>query len=200
LVETGIGANATEKAVAWVFSEPKFGSTSYRPSWLVFAGFAGGLADDLSVGDLVLGTEVVASDGQRLPTTWPPKIQHQSWLRRGAILSAPRLVVDPDEKGRLGQTHKALAVDMESAAFARLCSQRGVPFGCLRVISDDIHTPLAPELVALFADGRISWSRILLALARRPSLVGEFRRLARATHVAANRLAEALRLLLSSGQ
>jgi nucleoside phosphorylase len=201
VVETGIGARAVEQALAWIFSEPKLGRACYQPSWLVFAGFAGSLADDLAIGDLVLATEVVGNDGRRTATTWPSTVLSQSPpLRRGAILSATQLIVDPNEKRRLGQTHQALAVDMESATFARLCSQRGVPFGCLRAISDDIHTPLAPELVALLAEGRVSWWRALLALARRPSLAGEFRRLARDTRVAADRLAEALGSLLSCGQ
>ena len=89
------------------------------------------------------------------------------------ILSSPRLVAEPALKRHLGRAHDALAVDMESAVFARICSQRGIPFGCLRAISDDVTTPLSEELVELLAGGRISAGRVVLAFMRRPFLLKE---------------------------
>ena len=64
-------------------------------------------------------------------------------------------------------------------------------------ISDDVDTPLSPQLVSLLAGGRISLPRVLLALLRRPALLKEFRRLGRDTRVASTQLGKALGELLT---
>ena len=100
-------------------------------------------------------------------------------------------------KRSLGERFGAAAVDMESAALARLCHQRGVPFGCLRTISDDLDTPLSPHLGRLLRRGRVSPWRLALALARHPLMAGELWRLAGATRHAARQLSTALGALLT---
>jgi nucleoside phosphorylase len=200
VVETGIGPRAVEQALDWLFSKPKLELVPYEPKLLLFAGFAGSLVDFLHVGDLVLATDVLDMVGNRWPTTWPGELPPGPWqppLLRGTVLSAPNLIGDPDEKRRLGQSRQALTVDMESAAFARLCSKRAVPFGCLRAVSDDVDTPLSPDLTSLLAGGRVVWWRVLLALLRRPALLKELLRLRRDTAPASARLGEALGELLT---
>jgi len=86
---------------------------------------------------------------------------------------------------------------MESATFARLCTKRGIPFGCLRAISDDLDTALSPALVSLLTGGRVSWWRALRALLRRPSLFKEFLRLGRDTRLASAQLGKAVGELLT---
>jgi adenosylhomocysteine nucleosidase len=200
VVETGIGPQAAEQALTWLFSKPKFDQLPYEPKLLLFAGFAGGLVNDLHVGDLVLATDVIDLDGNRWPTTWPGELPAGTWeppLRRGTILSATQVVGEPEKKRLLGQTHGARAVDMESAACARLCGKRGIPFGCLRAISDDVQTPLSPQLVALLNGGRVAWWRVLFALLRQPALLKEFMRLGRDTRLASDKLGKALGELLT---
>src|SRR5262249_49466348 len=51
-------------------------------------------------------------------------------LHRGRLLTAARLAGDPEAKRALGRKHDAMAVDMETAALARLCAAAEVPFGC----------------------------------------------------------------------
>jgi adenosylhomocysteine nucleosidase len=200
VMETGIGPQATRQALEWLCGKPRLDQVPYEPKLLLFAGFAGSLVESLHVGDLVLATDVVDLDGRRWSTTWPGELPPGTWqppLRRGSILSSPHLVGDPESKRRLGQTHGALAVDMESAAFARICSERAIPFGCLRSISDNVETPLTPRLVDLLAEGRISARRVLLALLRQPSLLKEFMRLSRDTRSASQALGKALGELLT---
>jgi nucleoside phosphorylase len=199
VVETGIGPKATQRALDWLLSKPKFDQVPYEPKLLLFAGFAGSLVEHLHVGDLVLATEVIDLDGNRWPTTWPGELPAGTWqppLRRGTILSSAHLIGDPENKRRLGQTH-AVAVDMESATFARMCCKRGLPFGCLRAISDDVGTALSSQLVDLLTAGRVSWRRALLALVRRPFLLKELMRLSRDTRSAADQLGKGLGELLT---
>jgi adenosylhomocysteine nucleosidase len=199
VVETGIGARAAQQALDWVLSKPKLDQVPYEPEYLLFAGFAGSLVEHLHVGDLVLATEVIDLAGNRWPTTWPPNSSAGGWqppLARGPILSSNHLIGDPERKRILGQTHGALAVDMESAALARTCSMRRVPFGCVRAISDNVETSLSPALVALLSGSKVSWWRVLAALMRQPALLKDFMRLGRATRSAADQLGKAVGELL----
>ena len=92
--------------------------------------------------------------------------------------------------------HDALAVDMETATIGSRCSRLGIPFGCIRAISDDARTPLSPELDQVILNGRLSARRLTGSLLRRPRLAQELWRLARNTRFAAQRLACALEELL----
>jgi adenosylhomocysteine nucleosidase len=139
------------------------------PRLVVAAGFCGALVPELQVGDIVT---------QRL-------------------LTVDRLVSEPAEKRRLAEAHQAVAVDMESAAVAEVCAEYGVPCRVVRAVSDTVDTALSPDLVRLLSGGRVSAWQAVRALMRTPSLVGEFRRLARDTRLAARNLADALVRILS---
>ncbi|HKB41147.1 MAG TPA: hypothetical protein VKD72_32265, partial [Gemmataceae bacterium] len=92
-----------------------------------------------------------------------------------------------------------VAVDMESAFVAHFCAERGIPFSCARVISDDIRTQLSLQLVSLMSGPQVRLARVLASLARSPRLFLELWRLARDTRKAAGHLARALIHLLGSG-
>jgi nucleoside phosphorylase len=195
LLETGVGLDAATKAVDWLLSKPLFGNVTYRPKLVLSAGFSGALDANQRIGDLVLATEVIDAGDNVWPATWPGELPPGEWrprLTRGRLLSIPALVGDPEEKRRLGRQYNALAVDMETAALARDCSKKGVPFGALRVISDDHSTPLSPRLVDVIKTGRVSPLRLAGAVLRSPRLIGELWRLSGQTRHAAQQLALAL--------
>lgn len=134
-----------------------------RPEFVIAAGFCGALVSSLRVGDIV---------------------------RSPQILTVDHLVTDPAEKCQLGESHDA--VDMESAAVEAVCARSGVPFLAVRAVSDTVDTALSPELVRLLSGGNVSPIKACRALLRKPSLLGEFLRLARDTKLAARNLAGAL--------
>lgn len=140
------------------------------PQLVIAAGFCGALAPQLKVGDLVTSR----------------------------ILTVDRLVSDPAEKRRLAGEYDADAVDMESAAIAEVCAAKRVEFRSVRAVSDTADTALSPELAKLLSGGNVSIWKAMKALARRPALLPEFRRLARDTRLAARNLADALMTVLSS--
>jgi nucleoside phosphorylase len=200
VLETGIGLARMRTALDWLLHRPLLGNVPYRPKLILAAGFAGALHPSFRVGDVLLATEVADLAGNHWPATWPAEPLSGEWrppLHRGRLLTSARMIGDPAEKLTLGRQHDAVAVDMESAIAAELCSRQGVPFGSLRAISDDAHTALSPRLVSLLAGGRASLWRLLLALARSPRLVGELWRLARHTRLAAEQLGQALGELLT---
>src|SRR5262249_44188336 len=145
--------------------------------------------------DIIVATEVVDEEGGSWPASWPGAIDSDIF-RRGKLLTVSRTIADPEEKLALGQKYDALAVDMETAVVGRMCSERGIPFGCVRAISDDVHTLLSPDLDHVIVNGEVSLWRLVTRLLRRPWLAAELWRLAKHTRLAADRLAAALRQLI----
>lgn len=200
VVATGVGKACTERFLDWLATRPALEGVAYRPRLILSGGFCGALRESLHVGDVVLATEVMAGDGDCLPTTWPGELPPGPWrppLHRGRIVTADHLVAEHSEKQKLGSDCGALAVDMEAATVARWCRQQEIPFGCVRAVSDDARTSLSPSLAQIMSGGRISWSRLLVNLVRRPTFAVELWRLSRATRLAAQQLGLALGELLT---
>jgi adenosylhomocysteine nucleosidase len=189
VLETGIGAARTEKALSWLLGRPVLERGPYRPRLVLSAGFSGALQEGWQVGDVLVATEVADLEGHRWPVSWPAA--DMPWPR-GRLLTVPALIAGSRDKRQLGRDHEATAVDMETATVARLCGLHDVPLGCVRAISDDVHTSLSPRLACLLAGGRVSAWRLSAALLRSPHLVPELCRLARQTRLAAARLAGVL--------
>ena len=200
VVETGVGQANVAHALDWLLTKPKFDGVPYEPKALIFAGYAGALTADLHVGDIVLADEIVDTHGKRWQPTWPTSLPEGPWtppLHRGRLLTVDELTATPADKRRLAEQHQACAVDMESAVFAERCTDAGIPFACVRAISDEAATSLSPALVSLLSGGTASPWRVLLALARRPGMLPELFHLARATKHASKQLGEALGELLT---
>jgi nucleoside phosphorylase len=191
VLETGVGPAAIDVALAWLFTQ-----SPVRPQYVLSAGFSGALRDGLRVGDLVFADRLFDFQGGEWATTWP---NAACPVPRGRLVTVPRLVADPAEKSRLRERFRADAADMETAAVARRCVAAGVPFGCLRVISDDVDTALSPALLDVLAGSRVDPRRLAGAILRRPSLVGELLKLRNQTRWAAKVLTKALQDMLAQG-
>jgi adenosylhomocysteine nucleosidase len=200
VLETGIGAECTRRALEWVLSGPMLENVPYRPKLVLSAGFCGAVREDLQVGDVVLAGEVADVTGKSWPTTWPGELPSGEWrppLHRGKLLTVNRIISSAEEKQALAREHDALVVDMESALFPEPCRRAAVPFGCVRAVSDDARTALSPQLACLVAGARASPIRVLTTIATGPSLLPELWRLRRHTRVAAEQLGKALGELLT---
>ena len=200
VLETGVGAARVERVLDWLFKAPQLGIVPYRPQVVISAGFAGALDEQRRVGDIVLATEVTDPEKNHWPTTWPEELPAGEWrppLHRGRLLSSAQMICTVEDKRALGQQHDAVAVDMESAIVARLCSQRRVPFACVRTISDDVNTPLSPRLTSLLRAGRVDPFRLTASVMLAPRLIAELWRLARQTTRAGEQLGKALGELLT---
>jgi adenosylhomocysteine nucleosidase len=200
VVETGVGPANVARVLDWLLAAPKFGAVPYEPSLLIFAGFAGALTESLHIGDIVLAEEIVDLHGNRWATTWPAEFPQGDWtppLHRGRLVSVDQLTGSAQEKRRLGEQHQAIAVEMESAVLAERCTRAGLPFACVRAISDEVDTPLSPALTTLLSGGSASPWRVLMTLARRPGMLPELLRLARDTKRASRQLGLALGELLT---
>jgi adenosylhomocysteine nucleosidase len=200
VLETGLGAARTQRAATWLVDGPKLGNVVYRPKLVLSAGFCGALQEGLRVGDVVLATEVADTRGQCWPTTWPGELPSGPWqppLHRGRVISVPQLASTPEQKRALAVEHGALAVDMEAATLAAVCRQQGVPFGCVRAVSDEATMAVSERLATLAASGRVSPWRLAWSVTVAPTLIGELWRLAKQTRLAAEQLGKALGQVLT---
>ncbi len=200
VLETGVGQASVARVLDWLLAKPKCDGVPCEPGLMLFAGFAGALNETLHVGDIVLVDEVVDEHGRGWKTTWPTLPLEGRWqppLHVGRLLTTDRMIASPAEKLRLGAAHGALAVNMESAFFAERCAHAGIPFGCVRAISDDVQMPVSQRVMTFLEGGTVSPWRIVAELARHPGMVPELLRLGRDTKRASQQLGLALGELLT---
>lgn len=114
----------------------------------------------------------------------------------GTLVSSAE-VAGKEQKTRLSKAYGASAVDMEAAAVAQGAEARGVEFGAVKVISDDVGFNL-PGLERFVAhDGTFNSVRFACHVALRPWLWAMTIVLARNSSKASNALCGALDRYLS---
>jgi len=145
---------------------------------LMSFGVAGGLQDDVAVGDVVFADKIYHKDG-----VW---MCHKAWshalwaryasvpfARRGSVFGSDILVPEIAEKRALGERTGALVVDMESHIGACLAHRHGIPFMAVRAVVDRVDKAIPPVLYHVIApDGSYDVGGVMKALLRRPWQVG----------------------------
>jgi adenosylhomocysteine nucleosidase len=123
----GAGVNSATRAFAEV---EKLGPVTT----VISTGWAGALREELAPGQaLHVSTVIDARTGERFVTASPPT---------NCLLVTSSRVADLPEKKRLASTYEAALVDMEAAGVARLAQMRGIPFYCIKGISDGYRDQL----------------------------------------------------------
>src|SRR5262249_24085631 len=85
------------------------------------------------------------------------------------LISEDRVIVTAEQKHTLYDQTGASAVDMEAAAVERKARDWGVPFRCIRVVSDTADQVMPLDFNCYRdRDGRFSRTRIALTAMRRP--------------------------------
>jgi adenosylhomocysteine nucleosidase len=143
----GAGVHAAARALAEV---EKLGPLDK----VISTGWAGALREDLVSGQAYDVSVVIdARTGERFATAVP---RHDCWL-----VTSPK-VADATEKKRLAETYQAALVDMEAAAIARLAAMRGIPFYCIKGISDGFTDQLPDFNLFIRPDGRFMMAGFIL--------------------------------------
>jgi adenosylhomocysteine nucleosidase len=127
---------------------------------VISTGWAGALREDLVSGQAYDVSVVIdARTGERFATAVP---RHDCWL-----VTNPK-VADATEKKRLAETYQAALVDMEAAGIARLAAMRGIPFYCVKGISDGFADQLPDFNRFLSPDGHFQLARFVFFALLRP--------------------------------
>lgn len=146
----------------------------YGVETVINSGIAGGAAEGLSIGDIVIGTDFVqhdfdvtafghakgylcTGDDDSEPTVFSAdkrlveeladavrKISVKRKVHLGRIASGDLFIADCRIKRKIAKKFAALATEMEGAAIAQTASYNNVPFAVIRVISD-LADGTAPE-------------------------------------------------------
>jgi len=131
------------------------------PIDLVFSiGWAGALTADIATGTAHNIAGVIdARTGERFRCDAGAG---ERWL-----VTSP-IVANEAEKHRLAAAYKADLVDMEAAAIARLAQMRGIPFYCIKGVSDGFHDKLPDFNHFIRPDGQFNMAGLVLFSILRP--------------------------------
>jgi len=127
---------------------------------VISTGWAGALREELAPGEAYdVSTVIDARTGERFIAAGPSK---DCWL-----VTSP-CVADLPEKKRLASTYEASLVDMEAAVVARLAKMRGIPFYCIKGISDGYSDQLPDFNRFISPGGQFKLARFVVFAVLRP--------------------------------
>lgn len=175
--------------------------SSSKLEGVVSTGFCGALAADLPESRLVLATGVVnAKTSEVFPCAMASACP--DGFVTGEILSEDRVVNTAAEKQQRALTG-AIAVEMEAAGAAERTIRAGLPFFCIKVVTDRADESFAFDLNSMRTnEGRISRGKIVIYTLGHPGVFSHVWRLKRRAENAAKTLGEFLvscRILPESG-
>ncbi|MCL2088046.1 MAG: 5'-methylthioadenosine/adenosylhomocysteine nucleosidase [Oscillospiraceae bacterium] len=151
----------------------------FSPDMIINTGVAGGIGDNIKIGDIVVGESVVQHDFDLTPVGDPagliPGMQDikipcserlSKLLRRsaelpdtdvhtGVIATGDQFITGNTRFREIRDTFGAIAVEMEGGSIGQVCALNKVEYGAIRCISDnagtDSHMEYA-EFVGIAAD------------------------------------------------
>jgi nucleoside phosphorylase len=183
VVHTGVGENICRRRIASFLQDRQF-------DYLISAGFAGALTDQLHVGDVLLARNFSTLD-----------VRGAQAFHFENLHTAPNMIDSGEEREELAQTTGAAAVDMETKFIARACAEHALPLLSLRVISDTPAEalPAPPNVLFDVMKQRTNFAELaafFLAHPNRvPRLIQFARRIAHSRKILANAIVDVLPLL-----
>lgn len=182
LTANGAGPNRAAEAVEAAHSQIPAALEA-----VVSTGFCGALDPQLKIGDIFVATNIqVAGELQPISTPQCNRPHHT-----GTLVSIDRVAQTTEEKRDLCSAG-ARAVEMEAAGVLSRVREWGMPFYCVRSVTDMAHESFHIDFNAVRTpDGRFSTSRILAAAIANPiTIAPELIELRRRCATAAQSLGE----------
>ena len=176
MVANGAGAGHAAKAVA-------AGCHAVRPDAVVSFGFCGALDPALRPGEIFVATAVNGFQAEQPSASCP----HAS----GVLVTVGRVAGTLEEKAAL-RREGAAAVDMEAAGVAEEAGRVGVPFFCVRSVTDVAYEAFTIDFNSVIRpDGHFDTMYLLRRAVLQPvSVLPELLRLRGRCGVAARNLGE----------
>jgi len=205
LVKTGMGKERAENAT-------KFMLERYPVSAIISLGFAGALAPELSIGDVVVcstlhcahksedkwvSAGLCVSDEHLLSLASQDMGDIAARCRLGSSVSVLQLESGTKKLQGLAETFHAHIVDMESYWIASIASARQIPFIAIRSISDTMQESVQPFDRILAPDGRLLWKKAVFCFITHPQYLINTFTLYRNVRIARKSLFACVRQLVS---
>ena len=153
---------------------------------LVSWGCAAALQDTLLPGTLLLPERIRCVDGleHAVDHDWHAAVkgilEAQHAPRTETLIESTVVVASAKDKRSLHETSGAYAVDMESAAVARVAASNALPFLVIRSVADPARLDFPPALLkALNPRGDVRMGALLAGLLQRPRAIPELMTLGR---------------------
>lgn len=201
LVESGMGFNNAGGATEAIIRDT-------ATELLISAGFCGGIAAELQVGDVVVAKRmVIASESGLEELPLETSATALNFIARqaagsarifGGTFASTAAITSKTKLARiLSNEYPCPVVEMESAAIALVAAETRIPLIAIRSVSDPANEELGFSLEE-FCDSnlRIRPSRVLLTILRKPRIIPQLIRLAGNSRIAAKSLTAALEKLL----
>lgn len=170
MLHTGVGQKICEIRIGHFLR-------TEHPAFLISSGFAGGVREDLEVGDLFLAENF--SDRQLLSIA--QRILRDRNVHAGKLFTSKTIVDSVAERDKIARVNGAIAVDMETETITQACAARAIPLLSLRAISDTPRQPFPAPLNVLFDIERqqTDTSKLASYLLKHPMAIGRLIRFAR---------------------
>ena len=133
----------------------------FNPNAIVFTGAAGALSKILKIGDVVLGDEyfefdVARRDGKVELIEGSERLierfeEHYKDVYVGRIATGDSFIDSEEMREKVKKMTQAVAVDMDSAAVAKVAKENGIDFVSLKTIVDDCSVESFEENYEKFA-------------------------------------------------
>ncbi len=189
VIHTGIGENLCRQRIGVLLENQRF-------DFLISAGFAGSLNNELQVNDLLIAKNFSTVDLKDVQSS----LSNVS-ITAVNMLTVPGVIDSSEEREKIARESGAAAVDMETAFIACACATYGIPLLSLRVITDTPQEPLPAPPSVLFDVQRqrthiAAFAKFFLGHPTRiVGLVQFARRIARARTILTNALVEIARTI-----
>ena len=181
-------AGAGQERASRAFAEAVRGGAV---SMALSVGWVGALSTEFEPGKVYRVNGVIdVRTGERFECADAGRDAGEIWLA-----TSPR-VADEAEKNRLRSTYSAALVDMEAAAVARLARMRGIPFYCVKGVSDGYADHLPDFNRFIDKNGRFQLARFVAFTLLRPGSWPALIRMGENSKKAAQRIAETVREVL----
>ncbi|HEU5396070.1 MAG TPA: hypothetical protein VFV81_02815 [Verrucomicrobiae bacterium] len=177
---TGIGKRNADKSLRGYLDQN-------APDAVLTCGFAGGLAPELKIGDVVFETtdpgladKISAAGGKRMK-----------------FFCADRIATTAAEKEKLRTETGAEVVEMESSVIHAICREREIPCATVRCISDTANEDLPIDFNQYSRpDKSLDMPKLLFAVATSPGKIGALMELQKKAKFASEQLAQVLEKIL----
>ena len=151
---------------------------------LMSFGIAGGLEPGLSVGAMIIGSQVASADGTiACDSAWAKDLMQKfPEAHCGGVWGSEKIVASAREKRALYEKSRCLIVDMESQCAAQIAAEANVPLAVVRVVCDSVDMDVpAVVMAAINEDGSINAGRALWHLGRHPTQIPDLFHVMRGT-------------------